>query len=150
MTDERAKEILEEAWSMEFDILEEVLPIYGSGRKTSAKSYRKSKLTKEQLCVKTEKNLYSGAWEKFAHREKGRGLPCMLAEEEENRLLLVGGSGYLHMNPAVVELLFSDTEVTMTAWAKEGLISQKTAKKALSACAEILQEETDKDKNDAG
>jgi len=58
-------------------------------------------------------------------------------------LRAVVGSGYLNMNPAVVYLEIlegsSDTcEVTITAAAKEGLIKQRTADKAIQRVASEL------------
>lgn len=52
-----------------------------------------------------------------------------------NRRSVITGSGYANLNPAIVSVeLFpttKGTKIVLTAYAKEGLISQKTAPKAL-------------------
>ena len=52
--------------------------------------------------------------------------------------MLLTLSGFGRRNPAVVELVFTDADVTVTAWAKEGLIRQKSAQKAVDAALQEL------------
>ena len=49
-------------------------------------------------------------------------------------LLAMTGSGVKNMNPTVVELAFGGGTLQVTAWAKEGLIPQKSAEKAVKDC----------------
>ena len=138
MLDKEIEELLEEAFCAEYEILQENFPIYRGGLKTSVWGYRRAKMTTERICAETGYNLYPTAWEHIAYYEGKDGFPCALVIDEENRMVLVGGSGMAKLNPAVVEILFKDDCVEMTAWAKEGLIKQKTAQKALSACVRVL------------
>ena len=139
MTELEANKWLEETFCAEYQLLEENFPIYRGGFKGSLKTYSRCKLSKMQTCIETDCNLYSVAWDRIGHCEKGTGFPCALVADEENYMVLVGGSGAARMNPAVVELLFGDNRVELTAWAKEGIIKQKTAQKALEACVRALR-----------
>ena len=62
----------------------------------------------------------------------------VLEEEPDSHLLLSTGSGLGRQNPAVVELEFDADSVTLTAWAKEGLIPQRTAQGAIKGMLELL------------
>ena len=130
--------LLEEAFFEMYSILEENFPVYRGGKKLSLKTYSQRMLTKEQVRIETPTNLYPTAWDRIAHCEAGKGFPCALVLDEENHMILVGGSGAAHMNPAVVELAFNDTCIEMTTWAREGFLKQKTAQKARLACIEAL------------
>ena len=129
MIESEATALLEEAFCAEYQLLEENFPIYRGGSKGSLKTYSRCKLSKMETCIETDCNLYSVAWDRIRHCEKGSAFPCALVVDEENYMALVGGSGVARMNPAVVELLFGDHCVELTAWAKEGIIKQKTAQK---------------------
>ena len=77
-------------------------------------------------------NLYQKAREALTEQE------TVLEEEPDSRLLLSTGSGLGRQNPAVVELEFDADSVTLTAWAKEGLIPQRTAQGAIKGMLELL------------
>ena len=48
------------------------------------------------------------------------------------------GSGFGDRNPTVLEVVIVGADVTVTAWAKEGLIPQKSARKAVNAALKAL------------
>lgn len=62
----------------------------------------------------------------------------VLADPGRGHLAGVIGSGALNMNPAVVQALWSPRGLELTAHAREGLIAQKTAPKALDRLEEAL------------
>ena len=41
-------------------------------------------------------------------------------------------------NPAILEMLFTEESLTLTAWAKEGLIPQRTAQGAVRSALSAL------------
>ena len=133
MQETEVKQLLEEAFSAEFEILGDAFSAYRNSQKGALKSYGKMKVISERSYAKTDENLYPTAWELLS-----RQIRCASVLEEENHLIIIAGSGAMQMNPAVVELRFSDTGVEMTAWAKEGLIKQHTAQKAIQACGKAL------------
>ncbi|UPK74111.1 hypothetical protein MU582_16960 [Nocardioidaceae bacterium SCSIO 66511] len=51
----------------------------------------------------------------------------------------VVGSGTARMNPCVIQLVWFDQQVHVTAHAREGLIKQRTCSKALRALTESLE-----------
>lgn len=128
-----AKQLLEEAFEAEMLLLEENFAVYRGSVGRSLKSYSKSKLTSLSRSVKTDGNLYSAAWEKM---QSVVGI-CVL--NEENSMVWVFGSGWMKMNPAIVELHFRDTQMEITAWAKEGILKQRTAEKAIQMCLTALK-----------
>ena len=123
MQDQEAQKILEDAY---FKVAVQV------GTPGSARSYGKRKLSSAQRTAATEGNYYQKA------RELLDKAGNIVADEPDCRLALYAVKGFDLRNPAVVELTFTDTEVTVTAWAKEGWISQKTAQKAADAALEKL------------
>ena len=133
MQETEVRQLLEEAFSAEIGILGDTFSTHRNSRKGALRSYGKTKVTSERSYGKTYKNLYPTAWGLLT-----RQIRCASVLEEENHLIIVAGSGAMQMNPAVVELRFSGTGVEMTAWAKEGLIKQHTAQKAIQACAKAL------------
>jgi len=74
--------------------------------------------------------------ERMARYLQSRG---KLLEETEQRLLVMTGSGMKHMNPTVVELMLTDGTLQITAWAKEGMIPQRSAEKAVQDCLKALR-----------
>ena len=62
-----------------------------------------------------------------------------LLEETEQRLLIMTGSGMKNMNPTVVELTLEGGTLQITAWAKEGMIPQRSAEKAVKDCLNALK-----------
>ena len=62
-----------------------------------------------------------------------------LLEETEQRLLIMTGSGMKNMNPTVVELMLEGGMLQITAWAKEGMIPQRSAEKAVKDCLNALR-----------
>ena len=59
----------------------------------------------------------------------------MIQEAQAKQLLQ---ETFARQNPAVVELEFDADSVTLTAWAKEGLIPQRTAQGAIKGMLELL------------
>ena len=55
--------------------------------------------------------------------------------------ILIGviGSGFLNMNPCVIECELSSTSLTISAHAKEGLIKQNTCRKGIDMVKKELQ-----------
>ena len=74
----------------------------------------------------------------YAARQKLEDRCVMLTEEQERRLVIMTASGFGQRNLTVVELEFAQNAVTVSAWAKEGLISQRSAPKAISATLKLL------------
>ena len=118
MQDQEAQKILEDAY---FKVAVQV------GTPGSARGYGKRKLSSAQRTAATEGNYYQKARELLARAGN------IVADEPEYQLALYAVKGLGLRNPAVVELMFTDTDVTVTAWAKEGLIPQKSAPKAVDA-----------------
>ena len=59
-------------------------------------------------------------------------------EEEPGRMLLLMGGGFGQRNLTLVELLFEEKALTLRAWAKEGLIPQRTAQGVVKEVQEAL------------
>ena len=98
----------------------------------AVKSYRKCRMAGKSVSVKAEKALWETAEEKL------RELCTESILKEQDRMVLLVGSGFQNRNPAVVELCFREGALDISAWAKEGLINQSTAKKAVKACLSAL------------
>ena len=131
---EEAEQLLAEAFSAEMLVLGEVSWMYRGKftHKMSVRSYIKSKTVKLCTNVETKENLYSCAWEKMQE------VVAAQVHNEENYRICIVGSGVWSMNPAVVELSFGDTYMEITAWAKEGIIKQHTAEKAIQTCLDAF------------
>lgn len=129
-----AKQWLEEAYDLEFKIVGDMMSgVHRGMNKPAMLTYKRLKVFKSSACVETQENLYTFAL------EKTKEVVGAQVHTEENYILLVVGSGVWSMNPAVVELLFCDTQVEIIAWAKEGLIKQHTAEKAIQTCLTALE-----------
>lgn len=59
--------------------------------------------------------------------------------DEEGFYLITVGSGFLNMNPAIVIVKLTDKKIKIVGYAKEGLIKQNTAKKAVDRIAKLLK-----------
>ena len=118
MQELEAKEFLEEAFRQAAN---------APGMETARQKYGKLKMRSASRTAASNGNLYQKA------RTVMTGKAGVIAAETDSRLVLLTGSGFGQRNPAMVELEFSDTEVTATAWAKEGLIPQKSAPSAVDA-----------------
>ena len=79
----------------------------------------------------------SGTYEHTREYWMGRGE--LLEAKPEQYLLVMTGSGIKNQNPTVVELVFQGETLQLTAWAKEGLIPQKSASKAIQDCLDALK-----------
>ena len=123
MQDQEARKILEDTY---FEVAVQ------AGTPGSARGYIRRKLSSEQRTAAAGENCYQKA------RELLDKAGNIVADKPDCRLALYVVKGFGLRNPAVVELTFTDTEVTVTAWAKEGWISQKTAQKAADAALEKL------------
>ena len=62
----------------------------------------------------------------------------MMAEQKGEVITMMVGSGFGDRNPTVLEVVIVGADVTVTAWAKEGLIPQKSARKAVNAALKAL------------
>ncbi|MDD3347464.1 hypothetical protein [Oscillibacter sp.] len=83
-----------------------------------------------------------GSPEKFlaAALEALNHLPVLLLEEPAPACIrVVMGSGAANLNPAVMEIVMTDGMCCVTAWAKEGLIHQKTAEKAIDRFQTLME-----------
>ena len=131
---EEVEKLLAEAYSAEMFLLGEMSYLYRGKltHKLVMRSYMKNKT--EKLCVNVEaqENLYPSAWEKMQE------VAAAQVYNEENYMICIVGSGVWNMNPALVELHFHDTHMEITAWAKEGIIKQHTAEKAIQICLTAL------------
>ena len=59
--------------------------------------------------------------------------------DDDGYYLITFGSGFLNMNPAVIIVKLSDKKIKIVGYAKEGLINQHTAKKAVDRIAKLLK-----------
>lgn len=123
----QAKQLLDETFENFFKSVapEEAIEV-------GKKKYAQLRIHRVEKTVRCGKNLYDQARESLTEQE------TVLEEEPDSHLLLSTGSGLGRQNPAVVELEFDADSVTLTAWAKEGLIPQRTAQGAIKGMLELL------------
>lgn len=137
LTIEEVNALLEEAFYTEMVILEETIGgPYRNTMSRSVKVYQKHKTMQEYGAFACGSNRYRDGWETI--RKKNLGCVCIL--DEPNHMILIVASGIMRSNPAVVEVVFSEHQTEITAWAKEGLIKQHTARKAIQAVCSALEE----------
>ena len=131
---EEAEQLLVEAYGAEMLILGDMSYLYRGKltHKLAVRSYAKSKTESACARIETNGNIYPTAIDKMAH------ISGVCVQNEKDHLILLVGSGVWKMNPAVVELYFHDTHTEITAWAKEGIIKQHTAEKAIQICLTAL------------
>ncbi|MBR2934969.1 MAG: hypothetical protein IKB79_05265 [Oscillospiraceae bacterium] len=131
---EEVEQLLIEAFSAEMLILGDISSLYRGKltHKLSVRSYAKSKTENAYVSIETDENIYPAAIEKMAH------ISGVCVQDEKDHLILLVGSGVWKMNPAVVEMCFYDTHLEVAAWAKEKLINQHTAEKAIQICLTAL------------
>lgn len=127
-------ELLDEAFYTEIKILEDAVGgPYRNTAKASLKVYQRSKLTEKCTSITCDDpDLIR--WDHL--QTKNLGLACVL--DEPGHVILIIGSGTARMNPAVVELTARSGQIEVRAWAKEGLIKQRTAEKAINAVRSAL------------
>ena len=125
MTGEEARQILESTFAKAFEENPE------AGAK-AINSYNKLKVSEYQECGKTSGNLRAVAMERLHE------LPVMSAEQNGEVITMMVGSGFGDRNPTMLEVVIRGSDVTVTAWAKEGIIPQKSAKKAVNAALKAL------------
>ena len=123
MKEQEARELLEDAFN-------QMTP--GASMARAQQKYAKLKMHTAHRQVNCADNLYQKA------RSVMTGKAAFIAAEPARRLVLLTGSGFNQRNPAVVELTFTDSSVTVEAWAKEGFIPQKSAAGAVDAMLEAL------------
>ena len=123
MQEQEVKELLEDAFN-------QMTP--GAEMQKAQQKYAKLKILSARRQVNCEGNLYQKA--RVIMKERA----AFIAAEPDQRLVLLTGSGFNQRNPAVVELTFTDHTVTAEAWAKEGLIPQKSAAGAVDAMLTAL------------
>jgi len=124
MDESKAKELLEEWFN----------GIYRQdyGKKARA-TYAKLKVFSDSRTVSTERNLYEQA--RMVLKARGD----FVEAEQDRKLVLAMVSGRHMTNPTIVELLFEEGQLHISAWAKEGWIPQKSAPKAIELCLEDLK-----------
>jgi len=105
----------------------------GDVGKGARKTYAKLKIRTEQRSMPTAGNYYNRA--RMVLKDRGN----ILEAEQDSRLLLAMGSGKNNGNPTLVEILFEDRQLHISAWAKEGLFPQKSAPLAVSRCLEAMK-----------
>ena len=125
MTKQEANQMLEEAFAKAFEENPE------AAAKVIA-NYNKLKITEYQECGKTTGNLRAVAMERL------HALPVMSAEQNGEVITMMVGSGFGDRNPTVLEVVIRGGDVAVSAWAKEGLIPQKSARKAVNAALKAL------------
>ena len=104
---------------------------YGKKARTT---YAKLKICGDSRTIPTTQNLYERARRTLKARGEFR------EAEQDKRLVLAMGSGRNMKNPTIVELLFEKEQLKISAWAKEGLIPQKSAVTASDVCLEDLKQ----------
>ena len=125
MTKQEAKRMLEEAFAKPFEETPEAAA-------KIINNYNKLKVTEYQECGKTTGNLRAVAMERLHE------LPVMMAEQKGEVITMMVGSGFGDRNPTVLEVVIQGSDVCVTAWAKEGIIPQKSARKAVNAALKAL------------
>ena len=134
MQETEAKRILEEAFETQLRTAGEtdVDPQWAQNN-PAIKSYCKCRMSGKSVSVKAKKTLCETAWETL------RGLCTECVLKERDHMVLLVGSGFQNRNPAAVELCVREDALEISAWAKEGLINQRTAEKAVKACLSALE-----------
>jgi len=127
-------ELLNEAFYTEMRILEETVGgPYRNSAKISLWSYKKYKVTEQHTSIACN-DLGLIRWDHL--QTKSLAAACVL--DEPGHTVLVMGSGIAKTNPAVVELTAQNGEIEIRAWAREGLIKQRAAEKAVNAIRSVL------------
>lgn len=62
----------------------------------------------------------------------------IIVQIPHQRIVLLIKGGAAKRNPSVAELEFFENSVTLTTWAKEGMVSQKTAQRVLQDIRVLL------------
>ena len=128
-------ELLDEAFYTEMRILEDTIGgPYRNTAKGSLKVYQRSKLTEKCTSINCD-NPDLIRWDHL--QTKNLSMACVL--DEPGHAILIIGSGIARTNPAVVELTAQNGQIEILAWAKEGLIKQRTAEKAVNAVRSVLE-----------
>ena len=125
MTKQEAKQMLEEAFAKPFEETPEAAA-------QIINNYNKLKVSEYQEFGKTTGNLRAVAMERL------HALPVMMAEQKGEVITMMVGSGFGDRNPTVLEVVISGGDVSVSAWAKEGIIPQHSAKKAVNAALKAL------------
>ena len=122
--EERAGQLLDEAFEQFFRSVapEEVV-------EAGLKKYARLRVSRADKQVPCGGNLYSQARQLLT--EKG----TVLEDEPERRLLLATGGG---VKQQIRISIFTEESLTLTAWAKEGLIPQRTAQGAVRSALSAL------------
>ena len=129
MTKQEANQMLEDTFEKAFDKAYEENP---EGAAKVIKNYKKLKVTEYREYGKTAGNLRAVAMERL------HALPVVMAEQNGEVITMMVGSGFGDRNPTVLEVVIRGGDVTVSAWAKEGLIPQNSARKAVNAALKAL------------
>ena len=125
MNKEEAKLMLEESFAKAFEEAPEAAS-------KIINNYNKLKVTEYQEFGKTTGNLRAVAMERL------HALPVMSAEQNGEVITMMVGSGFGDRNPTVLEVVIRGADVAVSAWAKEGIIPQNSARKAVNAALKAL------------
>ena len=122
MREPEAKALLEQAFEALFP---------GFLMSLSRKQYAKLRIEREQYTARD-----TCGYDEALLMLSGCG--TVITNVSNQRIVLFIESGAAQRNPAVAELEFFDHSITITTWAKEGLIDQKTAQRALQGIRVLL------------
>ena len=98
---------------------------------SARKQYAKLRIEREQ-CAVCDTCGYDTALSML------NGCGSVIVQIPHQRIVLLITGGTAKRNPSVAELEFCENSVTITTWAKEGLVSQKTAQRALQDIRVLL------------
>ena len=98
---------------------------------SARKQYAKLRIEREQCTVRDTCG-YDTALSAL------NGCGSVIVQIPQQRIVLLTAGGAAGKNPSVAELVFFEDSVTITTWAKEGLIDQKTAQRALQDIRVLL------------
>ena len=84
-------------------------------------NYAKMRIHRAERKTACGENLYQRARGILTEKD------TVLEDEPGRRLLVMTGSGMDRRNPTLVEMEFEEDSLSLTAWAKEGFIPQRSA-----------------------
>ena len=91
---------------------------------SARKRYAKLRIEREQCTIRDTCG-YSAVLSAL------NGCGSVVVQVPHNRIVLLTTGGAAGKNPFLAELEFFENSITITVWAKEGMISQRTAQRAL-------------------
>ena len=122
MTGPEVKSLLEQAFQALFP---------GFLMSSARKQYAKLRIEREQCAV-----CNTCGYDTALFALSGCG--SFITKVPNRRIVLLLKGGAANRNPSVAELEFFENSITLTTWAKEGMVSQKTAQRALQDIRVLL------------